>query len=307
MYEAAVERLRAEVRGRVLLGAPLADLTTLRVGGPAQVLVYPADRDDLARALVILRDTATPVFVLGRGSNLVVRDAGIRGAVVCLEDGFRTVERLDAEDGSVLVRAEGGAALSRLTRWTVEEAVGGFEALAGIPGTVGGAVAMNAGAWGVELADRLVSVELMGPDGETRTLPRDALAFGYRRFDLPAGHVILGAVLRGEPRPAEAVKAELRDVLAKRHGSQPYLQRSAGSVFRNPPGRSAGELIDRCGLKGVRVGDAEISRVHANFIVNTGMATAAHVVALIGMIQERVQLKFRVHLEPEVRVVGDWE
>lgn len=307
MGKTTIDALQEQVRGRVLLNAPMAQLTTIKVGGPADILVYPADRDDLACLLRILREGEVPLFVLGNGSNLVVRDAGIRGAVVSLAEGFKALERLETTDDRVLIRAEAGVTLRWLSRWSVDQGIGGLEALFGIPGTIGGAVAMNAGSWGVEISDHLVELEMMDPQGTVITAPRESLTFGYRSFELPDGHIILSAVLWGEPRDGQAVKLATQEYGIKRRAAQPLQDWSAGSIFKNPPGKSAGNLIDGCGLKGVKVGDAEVSRAHANFIVNTGMATAAQVVALIGMIQERVHVKFQIRLEPEVRIVGDWE
>jgi UDP-N-acetylmuramate dehydrogenase len=189
----------------------------------------------------------------------------------------------------------------------VDEAITGLEFLSGIPGCVGGALAMNAGAWGSEIGERVLEVELMSREGEIQRLPASALSFGYRKAELPEGAIILSAVLRGESSASAEVKEKVKALLIRKRDCQPIHERSAGSVFKNPPGDSAGRLIDQCGLKGVRVGDAEVSRIHANFIVNVGNATAGQVVALMGMIQERVYVKYKIRLEPEVVVVGDWE
>ncbi|MBI5018001.1 MAG: UDP-N-acetylmuramate dehydrogenase [Deltaproteobacteria bacterium] len=307
MAKTAMDVLQKLVRGRVVLNAPMAELTTMRVGGPADLLVYPADRDDLTALLGVLRERSVPYLVLGAGSNLVVRDGGVRGAAISLAEGFRTVERRDGAQDRITFWADAGVSLRRLIRWTVDEGVSGLEALAGIPGTVGGALAMNAGAWGVEIGERVLEVEIMTPEGDVRRLDRDRLRFTYRQLDLPAGAIVLGALLWGEPCPPEQVKAKVQDLLRLRRDKQPLQEPSAGSVFKNPPSESAGRLIEQCGLKGVKVGEAEVSRIHANFIVNAGMATASQVVALMGMIQERVYVRFKVRLDPEVRIVGDWD
>jgi UDP-N-acetylmuramate dehydrogenase len=305
--KAAIDFIQQLVRGRVVLNAPMAEHTTLRVGGPADLLVYPADWEDLAALLGALRERDIPYFVLGAGSNLVIRDGGIRGAVISLSEGFRAVERREPSAGRATFWADAGTSLRRVVRWTVDEGIGGLEALAGIPGTVGGALAMNAGAWGVEIGERVLQLEVMSSDGEVRMLDRHELRFSYRQAELPVGAVVLGGLLWGEPCPPTEVKAKVQDVTRRRRESQPLQDPSAGSVFKNPPGEAAGRLIEECGLKGVRVGDAEVSRIHANFIVNLGAATAGQVVALMGMIQERVYVKFKVRLEPEVRIVGDWD
>ncbi|MHB8765529.1 MAG: UDP-N-acetylmuramate dehydrogenase [Deferrisomatales bacterium] len=305
MPETTLDLIRRAARGRTVLNASMADLTTLRVGGPADLVVYPADREDLAQILGLLTERSVPHMVLGNGSNLLVRDGGIRGAVLCLTEGFRDLER--REGAEPLIRVGAGLQLRRFTRWTVDQAIAGFEGLAGIPGSLGGVLAMNAGAWGTEIGERTVEVEVMDPAGEVRVLPREALRFAYRCLDLPTGSVILGALLRGQAGDPEAIKARVQELYRRREETQPSREHSAGSVFKNPPGRSAGRLIDECGLKGIRVGDAQVSQFHANFIVNLGTATASQVVALMGMIQERVYVKHRVKLEPEIRIVGDWD
>ncbi len=302
MAKTAIDELQERVRGKVVLNAPMDRLTTLRVGGPADLLVYPEDREDLAELISFLAERGIPYFVLGNGSNLVVRDGGIRGAVICLTEGFRAIERREGPR----FRAEAGVPLRRLVRWTVDQGITGFEPLVGIPGSVGGALAMNAGAWGMEIGERLVELEALSPEGRVQVFDRTTLRFGYRSLDLPPGYVILAAVLEGEPADPEEVKAAAKAFFARRKESQPLAEPSAGSVFKNPPGAKAAKLIESCGLKGVRVGEAEVSRLHANFIVNAGMATASQVVSLIGMIQERVFVKHKVKLEPEVRIVGEW-
>ncbi len=301
-----LDAIQERVRGEVVLNAPMAELTTLRVGGPADVLVRPADVDDLRDLLGFLAERAVPYFVLGAGSNLVVRDGGIRGAVIQLGEPFRWIEPGEESGGAVRFAAGAGLSLRMLVRWAVDRGVAGFEALSGIPGTVGGAVAMNAGAWGTEIADRLVEVRLLVPDGTERVLGRHELRAGYRRMDLPEGAVVVSAAFEGTPDDPEQVKARTREFYKRRRDTQPVHEPSAGSVFKNPPGEKAARLIEACGLKGVRVGDAEVSRLHANFIVNTGRATAGQVVSLMGMIRERVYVKHRVQLEPEVRIVGEW-
>ncbi|GAB4261999.1 MAG: UDP-N-acetylmuramate dehydrogenase [Deferrisomatales bacterium] len=307
MAKTALDLLQERVRGRTVLNAPMDRLTTMGVGGPADVLVAPADRGDLAEALRFLAEQRIPYLVLGKGSNLIVRDAGIRGAVITLEDGFRAVERRDPTPQGPTVRAEAGVAVRRFVRWTVDQGIAGFEPLVGLPATLGGALAMNAGAWGFELGQRVIEVEVMDPQGEVHVFPRDMLRFAYRGLELPEGSVILAARLQGEAGEPALVKARAQELFQRRRDTQPTQEASSGCIFKNPPGKSAGQLIDACGLKGVRNGGAEVSRIHANFIVNTGGATARQVVALIGMVQERVYVRHRIKLEPEVRIVGEWE
>jgi len=307
MAKTALDLIQEMVQGRTVLNAPMRELTTIRVGGPADVLVYPADREDLLQVVAFLAERELPCLPLGNGSNLVVRDGGIRGAVLNLSEGFTELEAEIGADGNPVVRAGGGLTLRRLVRWSVDQGISGFENLTGIPGTVGGAVAMNAGAWGGSIGERVLELEAVDPSGRAHVFDRETLRFEYRSLDLPKGYIIVGALLRGDPAEPGQVKAKAQQLHKRRRESQPIQEASAGSVFKNPPGRSAGQLIEECGLKGVRVGDAEVSRIHANFIVNVGEATASQVVALMGMIQERVYVKFRIKLEPEVRIVGDWE
>lgn len=307
MAKTAIDLIQETVRGKVVLNAPMAEHTTLKVGGPADILVFPSDREDLRNLLALLRERGIPAFFLGAGSNLVVRDGGLRGAVVSLAEGFRGLGRREGPRGRESFWADAGVSMRRLVRWTVDEGIGGFEALSGIPGTVGGALAMNAGAWGTEIGERVLQLEIMDPEGEVWVLDRAELRFAYRQLELPQGSVILGALFWGQAAPGAEIKERVQEYLRRRRDAQPLQDPSAGSVFKNPPGEKAGRLIDQCGLKGVRVGDAEVSRLHANFIVNAGMATAGQVVALMGMIQERVYVKFKTRLEPEVRIVGDWD
>ncbi len=307
MAKTALDLIQETTRGRVVLNAPMSEHTTLRVGGPADLLIYPADRNDLVQVLALLAERDIPYLPLGNGSNLVVRDGGIRGAVINLGEGFSELELREEPDGSPAIRVGAGTSLRRLVRWAVDQGISGLEALTGIPGAVGGAVAMNAGAWGTCMGDRVLRLEGVTPDGEPHLFDRESLHFGYRTLDLPPGFVVTGALLSGAPATPAEVKARAQEYFKRRRDTQPTQEPSAGSVFKNPPGRAAGQLIDECGLKGVRVGDAEVSRIHANFIVNAGKAAASQVVALMGMIQERVYVKHRLKLEPEVRIVGDWE
>lgn len=306
MPHPATDELRALLRGRVLEDVPMAGQTTLGVGGAADLLLFPADRQDLAKLLALLRERGVPWVVVGKGSNLLVGDGGIRGAAIDLTEGLSHFEPSSGQPNPT-VRAEAGASLRKLVRWAAEQGIGGLEALCGIPGTVGGALAMNAGAWGTEIGERVVDVELLHADGRTERLPREGLRFRYRGLELPAGAVIVEALLEGEAGEPEDLQQRISELLERRRAAQPVGERTAGSVFKNPPGSSAGKLIDDCGLKGVRVGDAEVSRVHANFIVNAGMATAAQVAALMSMIQERVQLRHQIRLEPEIVAVGEWD
>jgi UDP-N-acetylmuramate dehydrogenase len=304
MSKTAIDVIQKTVRGNVILSAPMAGRTTNRAGGAADLMIQPADREDLAALLRFLSDREIDTLVMGSGSSMIVRDGGIRGAVLDLSQGFMGIERLPDLDDEPRIRAEAGVTIRRLVRWCVDEQISSVEPLYGIPGAVGGAVVNNTGAWGTQMSDLLIQVETIAPDGSLHEIPAHELGLGYRSSRLPEGHVILAATLRGETRPSDEIKQRIQEFHNKRRSLHPIHEPCAGMVFLNPEGRLAGEMIDNCGLKGVRVGDAEISRLHANFIVNLGHATTAHLISLVGMIQERVYVNERIKLEPKVHVVG---
>ncbi|MBW2312749.1 MAG: UDP-N-acetylmuramate dehydrogenase [Deltaproteobacteria bacterium] len=275
--------------------------TSLRVGGPVEALVTPADRPALAALLALCKRRGWPHLVAGSGFNLLVRDGGLDGVAIKLS-AFRALERR----AGPRVAAEAGVSHASLTGLCTKSGLAGLEFGAGIPGTIGGWVAMNAGIGPREVKDVVESVELQVPGEDApRTLDAADLDFRYRELHGTApGSVIVGAVFRVEQSTPEAVQAEVDALLAQRAGSQPLDAPSCGSVFKNPPGDFAGRLIETVGLKGTRVGGAEISPTHANFIVNRGGATAADVLGLIETARERVAREAGVELETEVRIVG---
>jgi UDP-N-acetylmuramate dehydrogenase len=285
---------------RVVPGERLSDWTSLRVGGPADAFVRIETREELALTSGFCRAHGLPLFVLGGGFNTLVRDGGLAGVVARLA-GLREVA-LEA-DGSV--RAEAGASHSQLTRFAAEHGRAGLEFGVGIPGTIGGWVAMNAGTREREVKDVIASVELFDPaEGRVRELARGELRFGYRKADLPPGGVVLGARFATTADDPEAIRERQKKGLAQRRATQPIDQPSCGSVFVNPPGDFAGRLIEAAGLKGAREGGAEISALHGNFIVNTGGARAGDVLRLIERAREAVRARFGVALETEVKIVG---
>jgi UDP-N-acetylmuramate dehydrogenase len=290
--------LQGALRGEVLADEPLADHTTWRIGGPADLFIRPADPADLVQALRMLRDHRTPWLVLGGGSNLLVRDGGFRGAVLHLGR-FNQVAFQDAG----LVTAGAGLELMSLIRLAVQRGLGGLESLAGIPGTVGGSVAMNAGAAGTEIGSFVQSMLLAGADG-CEEWPAVRLEFGYRRCTLPADRLIIEARLQLPKADPSALEREIDRRLHHRREAQGVAGPNAGSVFKNPPGESAWQLIDRAGLRGETIGKARVSEQHSNFIVNLGGATAEDVLTLIGRIQEQVEEKTGIRLETEVRIMG---
>jgi UDP-N-acetylmuramate dehydrogenase len=292
------------LRGTLLLDAALAPHTSWRAGGAADIAYVPADRDDLAMFLRQL-----PIFesvtVLGLGSNVLVRDGGVRGAVILLHNPGGA---LAVADG--LIYAEAGVACPKLARFAARHGCGGAEFLAGVPGTVGGALAMNAGCYGGETWPHVAKVELLMRDGSFVVRTPADYAIGYRsvkRADgRPADGVFTAAWFRFPPGDGEASLARIRELLARRIATQPLALPNAGSVFRNPPGDHAARLIEAAGLKGFAVGGAQVSEKHANFIVNAQRrASAADIEKLIAHVQRVVADQSGVMLEPEVRIIGE--
>jgi UDP-N-acetylmuramate dehydrogenase len=296
---AALEACLAE---RIEFDVPLARHTSLRIGGPADAIATPRDREELARVLSICDAHELPTIVLGAGFNVLVREGGIRGVVLRLKK-LRAIERVAGDAISV----EAGASHATITRYCVEHGLAGLEFGAGIPGTLGGWLAMNAGIGVREMKDVVREIEVIDRRGKAFSrLPRTDLDFRYRALEgLAPGTLITSAVLAVEATERTRVQHEIDRLLAHRQATQPIDIPSCGSVFRNPPGDFAGRLIEAAGLKGERVGAAEISTVHANFIVNHGGATARDVLALIERARATVESATGVALEPEVRVLGE--
>ena len=284
---------------------PLAPKTTMRVGGAARVYVEPASVDDLRTVWLKTRARGMRVFLLGRGSNLIVPDEGVDGVVISLAHPVWSAFEA-RPDGRVWAGA--GLRLKNLCGLAITAGLAGFEFLEGIPGSVGGALRMNAGAMGGWMFDVVEELQLMLASGEVRTMRRDELDVDYRHCGELRDAVALGALLRpATPADSAAINRQIDTYRRKRQESQPR-EPSAGCIFKNPPGNSAGRLIDQAGLKGERVGEAEVSPVHANFIVNGGHATAGDVLALVRRVREQVKTKTGVELEPEVLLFGrDWK
>jgi UDP-N-acetylmuramate dehydrogenase len=296
------------LRGEVRVQEPLADHTSFRIGGPADYLVFPADRDDLVALLAQVQGRKLRYVILGGGTNLLVRDGGFRGVVISLMRlaAVTTKREYRSLGGSfAVVHAEAGAPLAKVLRHAVEQELAGLEFAVGIPGTVGGAVCMNAGTAQGEMGDIIDTVTLLSPPGGLLTRHRDEMGFGYRRAKVPPGHVVLDAkiILRHVPR--EKITAGMKQLMTMRRERQPWGLPNAGSVFRNPLDEAAGRLIETAGLKGKTVGRAQISEKHANFIMNLGGARAADVLKLMDIVQERVLAVHKVRLEPEIKIIGD--
>jgi len=287
------------IRGRVQADAPLAPFTWFRAGGHAEFLVRPADAADLATLLRGLPST-TPVQVIGAASNLIIRDGGLPGVTIRLARGFSTIA---IEPDGVIA----GAAALDLTVAETAAAAGltGLEFLSGIPGTIGGAVAMNAGAYGGDIAHVLSWAECVTRDGEKRRLSSTELAFGYRHAKIPPGSVITRVRLSAKPGATPVIAAKMAEIRASREASQPIRARTGGSTFRNPDGGTkAWELIDAAGCRGLALGGAMVSEKHCNFLINTGTATAADIEALGEEVRRRVKAATGVILEWEIRRVG---
>jgi UDP-N-acetylmuramate dehydrogenase len=286
-------------RGRIAADAPLAPLTWFRVGGPAEVLFRPADEEDLASFLAGV-PADVPVTVVGVASNLLVRDGGVRGVVVRLPGAFGAI----AVDGGTVTA--GAAALDLTVARTAQEAgIAGLEFLAGIPGTIGGAVRMNGGAYGRETADALVSVVAVDRAGRRHEAPLAALGLSYRHSAFPADWIVTSAVLRGEPGAPAAIAERIEAIQQARADSQPVRARTGGSTFANPDGMKAWELIDRAGCRGLAHGGARVSEKHCNFLINEGTATAADLEALGEEVRRRVREASGVELRWEIKRIGE--
>jgi len=278
---------------------PLARHTTLRVGGPADVYIEPASEADLAEVVKFCRERELPLFVIGRGSNLLVRDGGIRGAVICLA--HASFSRIDVAGERLHCGA--GAKLKNVAVEAKRNGLSGLEFLEGIPGSVGGALRMNAGAMGGATFDAVESVCLMDFTGHVRELASNEMAVEYRSCATLKNHIALGAVFKGAPAPRAEIEQRMQAFSEKRWASQPAAP-SAGCLFKNPAAIPAGKLIDELGLKGTRVGGAVVSAEHGNFIVNEGSATARDVLELIAILQQRAKKERGIDLQAEVEIIG---
>lgn len=286
------------VRGRLEAGADLSERTWFRVGGPAEVLFRPADAEDLAGFLARC-PAEVPVTVIGAASNLIVRDGGIPGVVVRLARGFSAIT-VEAEG----IVAGAGALDATVAEHAAAASLAGLEFLSGIPGTIGGAVAMNAGAYGAEVRDCLDWAEIVTRDGRQTRLENAALGFGYRHSALPDAAIVVRARLRAAPGEAAGIAARMAAIRDTRAATQPVRARTGGSTFRNPEGAKAWELIDRAGCRGLSRGGARVSDLHANFLLNTGGASASDIEGLGEEVRRRVHAATGVALEWEIRRIG---
>lgn len=301
VYKEAIEALRLRVDDRhIVTNASMKQHTSFKIGGPADLLITPDSLDEIQHTYAVLRGRGVPITLMGNGSNILVSDQGIRGAVVKISDTFKGIERQD----NVIV-AQAGALLSTLANRALAEGLGGFEWASGIPGTVGGAIFMNAGAYGGEMKDVVHAVTVLNQDGHVLRLTSDQLTFGYRSSSVQDRDlVVLSVEIALTPQNPAEIKALMDDLNEKRTTKQPLSLPSAGSTFKRPEGYYAGKLIEDSGLRGLRYGDAMVSDLHCGFVVNVGEATCAQVLTLIQTIQKIVFDLQGVSLHPEVRLVG---
>lgn len=289
-------------RGEVSWGCLLNEYTTLKVGGPADALIKPSSSLELQQLIAQLTLESVPWQILGRGSNVVVADKGVEGVVIVLDKDFSAIW----QDAEGLVNVQAGCSLARLGRWCAERSLSGLEFSVGIPGSVGGAVVMNAGAWGHEIKDVLCCVDLLSPKGQITKVFPQADEFQYRQWTKREGRVVVSVAMDLVPAVPSEIEAKSREYLCKRNEKQPKGVASAGSFFKNLKGIPAGMLIEKAGMKGFTVGGAQVSKKHANFLVNTGNAAAADFFKLMKIVQQKVADLFAVELEPEVQFIGRW-
>ena len=288
------------VRGKLTPNAPLAPLVWFKSGGCAEWLFEPADEQDLTDFLGDL-DPEVPVMALGLGSNLIVRDVGVPGVVVRLGKAFGKIDRLD----EMALRCGGGASGILVSSTARDAGIAGLEFLRGIPGTVGGFVRMNGGAYGREVSDVLLSARIVLRSGEVVEWPLEQLGYTYRHSDVPAGAVVVEGLFRGSPGDPAAIGAEMDAIARAREESQPLRSRTGGSTFKNPAGHKAWALVDAAGCRGLRMGDAQVSEKHCNFLLNLGSASSAEIEALGEEVRRRVKAKSHITLEWEIQRVGN--
>lgn len=296
------------LKGVVLFDEPMSRHTSFRIGGPAEVLVFPGDEEELSRIVRLVRTKKMPLFILGEGTNLLVRDKGISGIVVSLTSGlagacFRGITQVKEDAEQVYLYAGAGVPLAALLKYTARGGLTGLEFAAGIPGSLGGAVVMNAGSYGREIKDLLDSVRIVDRNGSMMNLPAKELSFSYRSAHIP-GIAVTGAVLRLQRGNREEIEKAIKANLYRKRETQPIGIPNAGSIFKNPEGNHAWKLIDSVGLRGVSSGNAVISAKHANFIINSGRARARDVMSLIRLIGNKVERETGITLELEVRIAG---
>lgn len=289
--------------GEIQFLEPMSRHTSLKIGGPADIFAVPENIPSLERLCDHLRKNDIHIFPLGAGTNILVKDGGIAGAVVCFSF-FRKFHLVREDDEHAWLSVGAGTLLQRLVMFTREQGYAGIEGLAGIPGTVGGAICGNAGSFGYEIKDVIVSTDMLRAGGQMQKVQAENISFGYRKSDISPTDMLLSAEIRLRKDKKEDVSERIDDFLKVKREKQPVWESSAGCVFRNPEGLSAGKLIDEAGCKGMRIGDVMVSTVHANFFINAGKACASDFIGLMHEVAGRVRNSFGITLEPEIRIVG---
>jgi UDP-N-acetylmuramate dehydrogenase len=290
--------------GEVLRDEPLHRHTSMGIGGKADIMVLPRTMDALRRIVSSLSELGISYLPVGNWTNIIVRDGGIRGVVISLK-GLRDIRLENSEGGVSAIYAEAGIALAEFVDFAARSSLAGMEFCAGIPGSVGGAVRMNAGAFGREMKDIVAKISVLTGDGAMVDMHRDEMHFSYRNLELPEGSVVAAAAFVLEKGVERDVRRQIGDIMDRRKARHPLGERNAGSIFKNPKDVPAGRIIEEIGLKGTAIGGARISEKHGNFIVNTGGAKAADILALIELVQERVSKERGIGLELEVKIVGE--
>ena len=299
MIETVINEINNKTASLCLMNESLKKHTTYGIGGPADLMIFPKSKQDLIKVIEIINDNKIQLTILGSGSNVLVSDNGIRGAVISLKNSLKQIE----VDDNILY-AECGTMLGKIVKHAVKNNLIGLENLNGVPGTLGGALIMNAGAWGGEISENLVHVEIMNSKNEIQKIQKKDLNFSYRQSSFNKDDILLSAKFNLQKADKDVIKENFIEAQSGRKKSQPLNKRSAGSLFKNPKNNSAGKLLDEAGLKGFSFGDAKISEKHANFFINDGDASSRDMLMLIKKAHKEVKDKFNVNLSLEVKLMG---
>ena len=299
MIETIMKEINNETSSLCLMNEPLKKHTTYGIGGPADLMIFPKNKQDLIKIIKIINENKIQLTILGSGSNVLVSDDGIRGVVISLKNSLKQIEVADN-----ILYAECGTMLGKIVKYAVKNHLIGLENLNGVPGTLGGALIMNAGAWGGEISENLVHVELINSKSEVKKIQKKDLNFSYRQSSFDKDDILLSAKFNLKKADKNIIKENFMVAQSGRKKSQPLNKRSAGSLFKNPKNSSAGKLLDDAGLKGFSIGDAKISEKHANFFINDGNASSSDMLMLIKKAHQKVKDRFNVNLSLEVRLLG---
>lgn len=299
MIETIMKEINNETSSLCLMNEPLKKHTTYGIGGPADLMIFPKSKQDLIKVIEIINENKIQLTILGSGSNVLVSDDGIRGVVISLKNSLKQIEVADN-----ILYAECGTMLGKIVKYAVKNDLIGLENLNGVPGTLGGALIMNAGAWGGEISENLVHVELINSKSEVKKIQKKDLNFSYRQSSFDKDDILLSAKFNLKKADKNIIKENFMEAQSGRKKSQPLNKRSAGSLFKNPKNSSAGKLLDDAGLKGFSIGDAKISEKHANFFINDGNASSSDMLMLIKKAHQEVKDRFNVNLSLEVKLLG---